>query len=400
MSYDPIANLEILPPDALLGLMTAYRADTRKNKVDLGVGIFKNASGKTPILAAVRDAEQILAETGDTKAYEGPRGNPEFCSDIERLIYGEEIAEAKKMTITSFATPGGCGALNVGFFLVARAVPSSSVWVSNPTWPNHHHIAKSAGRNVKSFRYLASNGGIDFDGMIADLQTAQKGDTILLQGPCHNPTGIDISIRQWKQLAELIKANGLIPFIDIAYHGFGTSLEEDLNGVRAFLTIVPSAIISYSCSKNFGLYRERSGCLLVQTTEEEKTTAAATHIAEIARAGYSMPPAHGSAIVTTILNHPVFFKLWTDELSSMREHINGLRKLFSDALSACSRNDVGNNIVAQKGMFSMVPLKPGAAQRLQQDHGIYLPEAGRINIAGLSEDNIEYTAQYLAKEFA
>ncbi|MEM9750910.1 MAG: amino acid aminotransferase [Pseudomonadota bacterium] len=393
---NPLSAIQAMPPDPLLGIMAAFRADDRANKVDLGVGIYKDDDGRTPIMAAVREAEKRLAVSGDTKAYEGPRGNLAFCETVQGFLYGASGGPADGAA-SFMTTPGGCGALGVGAAFLRRLAPERKLWISDPTWPNHVHIAKSAGLNIARYPYVADSQGLpDFDRVEDDLRQAEAGDSIIIQGPCHNPSGVDLTLEQWSRLATLCQSRGLLPFVDIAYHGFGASLDEDLVGVRTFLASVESALVSYSCSKNFGLYRERTGCVAVQAPESEAADAAVSHLADLGRASYSMPPAHGAAIVAEIRQDEALYASWVEELDGMRGRLNRLRSAFADALTERTGDGRHGAIARQAGMFSLLPVQPDAAERLAADHAVYMPKSGRINIAGLHERTIDRVADAVA----
>ncbi|MEM6414608.1 MAG: aromatic amino acid transaminase [Pseudomonadota bacterium] len=395
-----LSMLTALPPDPLLGLMAAFRADERVHKLDLGVGVYRDENGDTPIMTAVEKAEQKLLSLVSTKAYEGPRGNAEFCQVVCQKILGEDaLTKTRRETLDAFATPGGCGALGLGVGFLKRLRPNAKVWVSNPSWPNHQKIVDVAGLTPAKYTYHRNeNNDVDFEQLEHDLVASTAGDAVIIQGPCHNPTGLDLSVAQWKSLAKVIKDKNLFPFIDIAYQGFGAGLDEDMLGIRAFLDEVDEALVSYSCSKNFGLYRDRCGCLILQAATQEVRDAAGTHIADIARATYSMPPAHGPAIVATILADKDLTTEWLEELTMMRERMITLRSQFARELEKCGKPKTAATIRSEKGMFSLLPIKEGAAARLRRDHGIYLPASGRINIAGMTEEKISEAASVLASE--
>ncbi|MEM9234268.1 MAG: aromatic amino acid transaminase, partial [Pseudomonadota bacterium] len=351
-------------------------------------------TGQTPVMAAVRQAEQRLADTAATKAYESPRGNQDFTAAIDHFVFGDDARDARQ----GFATPGGSGALSLGMALLARTSPDATVWISDPNWPNHPHIARTTGLAHEMYPYAApADPGVDMDRMIAGLSGAKRGDMLLVQGPCHNPTGIDLTQEQWTSLGEYCAEHGLLPFVDIAYHGFAYSLEEDLIGVRAFLDLVPDALVSYSCSKNFGLYRDRAGALLLKAETAKAAEAAGTHLAEIARATWSMPPAHGPAIVATILGDEALRDLWQTELSAMKDRMVGLRTSLADAIHPGSNTYDAGVLKAQNGMFSQLPLPKPAIEELRENEALYIPGSGRINIAGLTEQDVERTAALVSR---
>lgn len=381
------------PPDGLLGLLAAYRADPRPEKIDLGVGVYKDESGQTPVFGAVRLAESQLAQTTPTKVYESPRGNAAFCAAIARLIFGDAVPAGGR---DAFATPGGSGALYLGFKLLQRVSPRGRLIMSNPSWPNHVAMAEAAGLAVSFYRHAQPAArAADVDAVLDALAAAQPGDTILLQGPCHNPTGIDLPAAGWQAIGAAARARGVMPFIDIAYHGLARSIDEDMGGVRALLAEVPDALIAYSCSKNFGLYRDRCGALIVQTPTHASAEAAGSHLADIARTSYSMPPAHGAAVVATILDDPALTAAWTRELEGMRARIVSLRAALATALHPRSNDFDPDLLRHQAGMFSTVPLAAGAADALRAQ-AVYVPASGRINIAGLSTSVIAPAAAALS----
>jgi aspartate/tyrosine/aromatic aminotransferase len=386
-------GLEEAQADPLLGLMVEARRDDRAEKVDLGVGIYKNEQGETPIMAAVAAAEKLRIEQETTKAYEGPRGNQDYVDRLGRVLLGRSSER-----IEGFATPGGSGAVYVGMSLAALMSPGARIFVSDPSWPNHIGIAEAARLEVMPYRYRSTADGTpDFDLMMADLSAARAGDVILLQGPCHNPTGTDLSADQWGELASLAQKVGALPFIDIAYQGFGDGLEADAAPIRAFLDAVPEAIVSYSCSKNFGIYRERTGLLLLQGETAEVAARAAGQAAGIVRSTYSMPPAHGPAIVASILADEGLSRQWKEELEQMRLRLGRLRTGFADALTRATNDDRYQKLAHQKGMFSLLPLDgEGAAEALRRDQAIYMPGSGRINVAGLKEGRLEDIAKAMA----
>lgn len=391
-----LSRLQPLPADPLLGLMVDYRADARSDKMDLGVGVYRDETGVTPLMDAVGRAEARLAAEGRSKVYEGPRGNLAFCSHIEELALGGG-RDALGDRLTSFATPGGCGALFVAMGLVARASPAARVWMSAPSWPNHPKVASAVGLTSVDYRYYNPGAGRSMAAaMLEDLEAAAPGDAVLIQGPCHNPTGADLPLPAWDSLAALCAERRLMPVIDLAYHGLGEGLEDDAAGVRAFIAASPQALLCYSCSKNFGLYRERAGALMMVGETPAAIAAATTHAADLARTSYSMPPAHGPALVATILGDDDLAQSWRDELASMRARIEDLRTGLVAALSSALDADRFAAVGEQKGMFSMLPLPDGGPARLRSDYGIYLPDSARINVAGLRQDQIAPFARAVA----
>ena len=392
-----ISVLDKLPPDPLLGLMAAFREDDRTGKVDLGVGVFKTATGETPILRSVKSAEAALYKAETSKVYEGPQGNAAFGPAVAELAYGAESSILKAGRVTAFAAPGGCGSLGLAAGFIRKLNPNAAVWLSAPSWPNHAHICRQFGLTSKDYPYQGDGeGGVIMAPVQAALQSAAIGDAVLIQGPCHNPTGIDFSEAQWLELAAICNEKSLFPIIDIAYHGFARGLDVDLYGVRAFLAEVPEALVSYSCSKNFGLYRERAGALLVLAANADQADTARTHIASIARATYSMPPAHGAGIVAMILADAGLTQMWRDEVDEMRDRLLSLRSGFARALESIGHPSVAKALRDQNGMFSILPIVEGGAPRIREQFGIYMPGSGRINIAGLPEDRLDEVAERIA----
>ena len=370
--------------------MAAFRADQRPDKIDLGVGVYRDAEGRTPVLAAVRQAERLRLEREDTKSYESPAGNQAFTAAMERLVLG-----GNGRHVASFATPGGTGAIYMALQLVRRMSPAARVWISAPAYPNHPVMAREAGFEVAFYSYQATGAGVDVARMMADLEGAVQGDMLIVQGPCHNPTGCDLDGPSLMALMDLATRRGLIVLMDVAYHGLGNPLEEDLAAVRAALAAVPNALVSYSCSKSFGLYRERTGCLLALCANAAEVALASAHMMAVARACYSMPPAHGPAIVAAILADPALTALWEGEVGVMRARLGELRLALAEALCTLSGDERFSAIAAQKGMFSMLPLPDGAAARLAAEHGLYMPASGRVNIAGLTLPQVDRVASLL-----
>ncbi len=393
---DFAGHLAPRPTDPLLSVMEAARSDLRDHKVDLSLGVYRDRNGNTPVLAAVKAAEAQLVETQMTKTYEGMRGNIAFCEGIARLVFGE--AGAQELPHISFATPGGCGALSHSVQLLRRMNDQASVWVSDPTWPNHKAIVRASQCALREYPYVDQRGGkLVFDDLISCLSTASPGDGIFLQGVGHNTTGVDFTNAQWQELGALCERQSLIPIVDIAYHGLGIDLDTDLIGVRGFLNSVSLAMIAYSCSKNFALYRERAGCFLLRAPSRQIADIAGQHVSEIARRTYSMPPAHGAAIVATILGDSDLNAQWRAELSAMTEHINSARQVFSEHLTRYCEDDRYAAIASHSGMFSLLPITQSGVTALARDDAIYLPASGRINIAGLDMKRIEHIAKSISK---
>ena len=389
-------SLEKLADDPILGLTTAFLADKNPNKINLGVGVYKDETGHTPIMASVKKAEERYFHSEDSKVYIAPAGYKEFNEKISEHVFGEGHAALTDQRIGSVMTPGGCGALRVGAELIQRSKPGTRLWVSDPTWPIHRPLLATAGLEIVEYPYYDSKThGLNIDQMLSALQNATSEDVVLLHACCHNPSGVDLLPEHWDEIANLAQKNGFLPFIDMAYHGLGVGLEEDCYGLRLLAKTVPEMLLSYSCSKNFGLYRERVGTLLTLTENKERTETALSHIKNIARTMYSMPPAHGGAIVMTLLNDPELYQQWKSEVNDVRQRIEAMRKLFVDTMAAKNAPRSFDFFLEQKGMFSFLEVDKKQIDRLRDEFGIYMATSSRVNIAGISKDNIEYLAQSL-----
>ncbi|MBJ7440295.1 MAG: aspartate/tyrosine/aromatic aminotransferase [Sphingopyxis sp.] len=376
------AGIESAAPDALLALIGLHAADPRSGKIDVGVGVYRDEAGATPVLAAVKAAEHQLLEQQTSKSYLGPEGDVQFTRLLADILFGTEFARAPGLV--GLQTPGGTGALRVAAELLAQAGAGRQVWVGLPTWANHIPLLAAAGLRVREHRFFDGiRSDLDFDGMIAALSEAQAGDILLLHGCCHNPTGISFSHDQWKQLAGLCVSRSLFPLIDIAYQGLGDGLREDAVGMRLFLEHVPEALIAYSCDKNFGLYRERVGALWAWTRSREVGGRVMSQLCALARVNWSMPPDHGAALVRLILSDDALRASWMSELEAMRQRIAALRVHLGSSHPKLAP------IARQKGMFAMLPILPDAVAALRQEHAIYMASNGRINVAGLSESSID-----------
>lgn len=391
-------HLNVLAADPILGVMKAYRADEDPRKVDLGVGVYCDERGVTPILASVRQAEQAVLARQTTKTYVSPGGDPAFARLIEKLVFGAGHAAVTAGRVATVQTPGGSGALRVAAELIRVAAPGAAVHVSSPTWANHTPLLTGAGLTLHDYPYFdTTTGGVQFDAMLGAIEQLPTGSVVLLHASCHNPTGADLSETQWRQLAEVFKRRGLQAFIDMAYQGLGVGLAEDAYGVRLFAAELPEVIVAVSCSKNFGLYRERAGALLVVSESAAVANAIGTHLVRIVRTLYSMPPDHGAAIVTEIIGTDALFAQWTAEVTAMRSRIVSLREAFNAKLAqACPSRDF-SFITRQRGMFSRLGVTVEQARELRNKHHIYMVEDGRINIAGLRAGNLDYVAGAVAE---
>ena len=379
-------------PDSLLALIGLHAADERPDKIDVGVGVYRDAQGRTPIFASVKAAERILVAEQTSKSYLGPEGDKRFVELLAGIALGNTLAASP--TLIGLQTPGGTGALRIGAELLERATPGRAIWVGTPTWANHIPIFTGAGLIVRQHRYFnRATSDIDFEGMLEDLVGASAGDILLMHGCCHNPTGLSFSLEQWSALADLVALRGLTPFIDLAYQGLGADLAEDVLGMKWFLARVPDALIAYSCDKNFGLYRERVGALWVQTPNAAAAKAVRSTVHALARVNWSMPPDHGAAIVRTILDDSDLRQDWETELSIMSHRIGVLRR------SLAAQHPRLAPIGRQQGMFAMLPLRPEAVAELREQHAIYMAGNGRINIAGLQDQTLASFAEALFPHF-
>jgi len=391
------SSLNALAPDPILGLIALANKDHSPNKVDLGVGVYKDETGATPIMAAVKAAERNCAEKELTKAYIGPAGPADFNAGIRDLIFGAQHPALQAERVRTVLTPGGCGALRVGAEFLKRCSDGATVWVSDPTWANHLPLLGNAGLKLAEYPYYeAGSDGIKFDEMMSALANVGRGDIVLLHGCCHNPCGADLSEEQWRELTALAAKNGFLPFIDLAYQGFGRGLNEDAYGIRYMAEHLPELLVASSCSKNFGLYRERVGSLSVLCDSSSQADASLTHINNVVRGNYSMPPSHGGAIVGEILSDSALHQNWEDELTAMRSRINQLRVLLVDKLNGQGVDRDFSFIAKQHGMFSFLGLSGTQVDQLREQFSIYMVGSSRVNIAGISQANIDYLAQSIA----
>ena len=390
-------RLESVIPDPILGLMAAFRADPDPRKVDLGVGVYRDDRGETPVLEAVRRAESALLARQSTKSYVGPAGNPAFNEAIERLVLGEEHEARLTARVRTVQAPGGCGALRLGAELIRAVSPDSVVYVSTPTWANHSPLLSGSGLKLAPYPYFdPATGGVQFAAMAAALGRLPARAVVLLHACCHNPTGADLSPAQWRELLELVKRRQLLPFIDMAYQGLGEGLEADAYGMRLFSAELPEVLCAVSCSKNFGLYRERTGALQVINETPAAADAAFSHLVRIARGIWSMPPDHGAAIVHGILAEPTLRTSWQAELAAMRQRIQSLRhEVVKQLRQHCPQRDFGF-IATQRGMFSFLGIGAQQVRELRERHHVYMTDDSRMNIAGLRAQNLEYFARATA----
>lgn len=378
------------PADKILQLIGQFRADPRTDKIDLGVGVYKDPTGLTPVMRAVKAAEHRLWETQTTKTYTGLAGEPEFNAAMSALILGEGVDMGR---VASVATPGGTGAIRQAFELIRMAAPEATVWVSDPTWPNHTSILNYLGMRWQSYRYFdAETRGVDFAGMLTDLAGVKAGDIVLLHGCCHNPTGANLTLPEWETVATHLEKTGAVPLIDIAYQGFGDGLQSDAAGTRLIAGRLPEVLIAASCSKNFGIYRERTGVLMALGDGATRDVTQG-NLAFLNRQNYSFPPDHGARVVTVILNDPVLKADWTAELEEVRLTMLSLREQLANELRDLSGSDRFGFIAQHRGMFSRLGATPEQVERLRAEHGIYMVGDSRLNIAGLNRATVPVLAR-------
>ncbi len=388
-------SISAAPPDAILGLNEAFKSDTSPNKVNLGVGVFKDATGITPVLKCVKEAERRLLEQEQSKAYLAITGHAEYGQHVPKLLFGDLVDPARTATIQS---PGGTGALRVAGDFIRTQLPGAKIWLSNPTWANHPNVFKAAGLDVQTYRYFdADTNSLNFDAMLEDLKTVPAGDVVLLHGCCHNPTGVDPSLDQWKLVGEALASQGVLPLVDFAYQGFADGLEQDAAGLRTLLDSLDELLVCSSFSKNFGLYRERVGALVALSKDADTAASVLSQIKRTVRTNYSNPPSHGASIVATVLNDAELTQQWHQELADMRDRINGNRDLLVQRLAAAGIEKDFSFIQRQRGMFSFSGLTKDQVERLKNEFSIYIVGSGRINVAGITEDNVDYLCQSIAK---
>lgn len=382
------------PADAILGLITEHKNDQRSQKVDLGVGVFRTAEGETPVLDVVKKAEQRLVDTQDSKAYIGTAGDPLFNAAMQELTYADSVDTDRVFTIQ---TPGGSGSLRVAASLILRARENASVWVSDPTWANHIPLLGGAGLSLSPYPYYDTDKHvINIDAMIDTLRQAPAGDLVLLHACCHNPSGLDPSEDEWRAIADVVVERELVPFIDMAYQGFANNLNSDAFAVRHMAARVPEMIVSNSCSKNFGLYRDRVGTLSVLTADRASRDTVYSQVNNVVRTIYSVPPDHGAVVVNLILNDPELKAAWRIELAEMRGRLREMRVLLNDALKEKAPDHDFSHLVRAVGMFCFLGITAEQVGRLKKDFGVYMVDSSRINIAGITATNVNYLAESIA----
>ncbi len=390
-----------VPPDLILGLIAAYKADPNPNKVDLGVGVYQTEEGETPVLACVKEAEAALHRAETSKAYLGPRGVVGFNEAISNLLLGSDHPALEAGRMVTVQAPGGTGALRVAGEVVKYVRPESTIWVPNPTWPNHNALFPAAGFRLESYRYRDSaTGELDFAGMLEDLGRLGPNDVVIMHACCHNPAGIDLTPEQWSQVVDLGVERQFLPLVDMAYQGFGVDLDTDATLIRLLADRAPEFIVTSSCSKNFGLYRERCGAISMVLPNQEKALDAESIINSITRGIYSMPPTHGPGIVDIILRSEELTARWHEELAAMRDRINGQRSKLVQKLKEAGVARDFSFIERQFGMFSLLGISPDEVARLRDEYSIYLVGDTRFNVAGLRDNNLDYFVSSVAEVMA
>lgn len=386
-------NLEFQPPDAILGIMAMFRADPAPNKVDLSVGVFQDEDGRTPVLQCVKRAERRIIEAQDSKSYVAITGNPGFNEAMEKMLFGAGHPALEAGRVSSVQTPGGSGALSVAGHVIARARPSATVWLSQPSWPNHLPLLRLAGLSLAHYPYYDfDRHRVDFDAMIETFSSLGPDDVVLLHGCCHNPCGADLSPEQWDALADLFADRGIVPFVDLAYQGLAENLKADACGARVMAERVEELLLAASCSKNLGLYRERVGIASIVSRNADEAATTRTNLAQMGRGIYSMPPDHGAAIVSCILHDEELTALWLEELGEMRDRLNSLRRTFADKLAQRGAPVDFSFIARERGMFSFLGLSREQVIRLREEFHVYMVESSRINFAGLNRSNMDSVA--------
>ncbi|UXN37680.1 aspartate/tyrosine/aromatic aminotransferase [Avibacterium paragallinarum] len=391
-------NINAAPADPILGLGEAFKADNRSNKINLGIGVYKDAKGNTPIMKAVKAAEQRLLDVETSKNYLAIDGVADFNARTQVLLFGESSPIIKNQRAKTVQSLGGTGALRIAAEFIKRQTKAQNVWISTPTWPNHNAIFNAVGITIREYRYYdAERKALDWDNLIADLSNAGEGDVVLLHGCCHNPTGIDPTPEQWQQLAEMSAKNGWLPLFDFAYQGFANGLEEDAFGLRTFAANHKELLVASSYSKNFGLYNERVGAFTLVAENKEIAATALTQVKSIIRTLYSNPASHGASTVALVLADPALREEWTNELTEMRDRIKAMRHQFVELLKEYGAKQDFSFIEEQNGMFSFSGLTPEQVDRLKEEFAIYAVRSGRINVAGITEKNIRTLCESIVK---
>jgi aspartate aminotransferase len=390
-----LSNLTAQPQDKILALVGAYRADPRQDKIDLGVGVYKDSTGATPIMRAVKSAEELLWQVQKTKSYVGLAGDPAFSAAMFELVLDGAVAADR---LSAVATPGGTGAVRQALELIKIASPFAKVWLSNPTWPNHPSIVNYLGMPLAEYRYFdTETGSVDFEGMLADIKAIPAGDIVLLHGCCHNPTGANLTSEQEDQIITTLAESGAVPFVDIAYQGFGGGLEKDARFTRKIASQLPECLIAASCSKNFGIYRERTGILMAVSASASLQAITQGNMAFLNRQSFSFPPDHGARLVTMILEDQTLRSLWSTELEQNRINMLDLRQQLADELRQRTNSDRFDFLATHRGMFSRLGVSVDTVEILRADFGIYMVGDSRINIAGLNSNTVPILAHAVSQ---
>jgi|TARA_B110000261_G_scaffold57591_1_gene67847 aspartate aminotransferase len=390
-----LSNLTAQPQDKILALVGAYQADPRQDKIDLGVGVYKDSTGATPIMRAVKSAEELLWQAQKTKSYVGLAGDPAFSTAMFELVLDGSVAADR---LSAVATPGGTGAVRQALELIKIASPNAKVWLSNPTWPNHPSIVNYLGMPLAEYRYFdTETGSVDFEGMLADIKAIPAGDIVLLHGCCHNPTGANLTSEQEDQIITTLAESGAVPFVDIAYQGFGDGLEKDARFTRKIASQLPECLIAASCSKNFGIYRERTGILMAVSESASLQAITQGNMAFLNRQNFSFPPDHGARLVTMILEDQTLRGLWSTELEQTRINMLNLRQQLADELRQRTNSDRFDFLATHRGMFSRLGVSVDTVEILRSDFGIYMVGDSRINIAGLNSHTVPILAHAVSQ---
>ena len=390
-------HLNAVPPDPILGILAAYAADTNPRKIDLGIGVYRDETGNTPVLQSVAKAEKTLIATQTTKSYLGPRGVTGFNRAMGELIFGRDSDTIKQGRVRTIQTPGGTAALRVGADLIRYTRPASGIWASDPTWANHLALFPAAGLPMDSYPYFDEiNSDLRYDDMMRALKNREPGDVVLFHACCHNPCGVSPDPAQWESITDLAAERGFTPMVDMAYMGFERGVEEDSLAVRLFSKKCPEVIVASSCSKNFAVYRERVGALSIVCENEQKAADVESVIHSLTRKNYSMPPTHGPGIIDIILHSDELTELWLSEVNAMRNRINGLRKTLAEKISASGISKDFSFLERQSGMFSFLGLSVEQVGRLKNEFAIYTVNSARVNVASFNEGNMDYFIEALA----
>jgi aromatic-amino-acid transaminase len=398
MASSPFSNVPLAPPDPILGLTDAFLADQNPNKVNLGVGVYQDKNGKVPVLRVVREAERLWYEKEDSKAYLPIDGAPAYRTEVQKLLFGAGSPLVAEGRIVTAAALGGTGALKLGADFIRRFVPSSELYLSKPSWENHRAVFEAAGFTVKEYPYYdAASHGLDFSGMLKALSEMPSGSTVLLHASCHNPTGVDLDASQWQEVAKVMKARELLPFVDFAYQGFGTGISEDAIAISALASEGLRFLVASSFSKSFSLYRERVGSLNIVTGDADEQKRVTSQLKRVIRTNYSNPSSHGGQVVALVLADPKLREMWEGELREMRERIFSMRKRFVAGLAAQGVKRDFSFIEKQRGMFSYSGLELDKVKRLRSEFGLYIVDSGRICVAALNDKNLDYVTSAISK---